>query len=156
MKKILITLSLAIVLALSGCQSQGKNNKAKEELNQEDLMPITVKDIPYKIDILESDNIGNVYMDAVYTNNSLYPITKLYMEVLLLDKNEKTYLIAYDKVMPGETSPKFKSRGPLTQNKEDYEILKIEITAKKSDNQEMIIKYDNKLDQYEDVIYSES
>lgn len=41
------------------------------------------------------------------------------MDILLKDKNEKTYLSNYDTVLPGETSPNFKCFGPDTGNIDD-------------------------------------
>ncbi|NLJ98257.1 MAG: hypothetical protein GX320_03190, partial [Tissierellia bacterium] len=63
------------------------------------------------------------------------------------DQNDTTYLSTYDTVMPGETSPKFESFGPETQDPDDYEILTLEITARTEDGNDLYIEYDFKLNE---------
>lgn len=108
---------------------------------------ITVDQVPYEIEIREPDSIGNVYMDATYTNNTDYPITGMEMKVLLKDKNEVVYLSNYDTVMPGETSPTFDTFGPSTQNPDDCEVLNINISAD-VDGKTLLVEYDTKLKKY--------
>src|SRR5699024_9430963 len=93
------------------------------------------------------DSIGNVYMEATYTNNSDYTITGYDMTVLLKDKNETTYLMNYDTVLPGETSPKFESFGPDTQDENDYEILELSVTSRTEEGNTLYIDYDFKLEE---------
>lgn len=125
---------------------------AEEEIEQEEQekteeLPIKFEEIKPEIKILEPDSIGNLYMEATYTNNSDYPIVGYDMTVLLKDSNEKTYLTNYDTVMPGETSPKFESFGPKTQDPNDYEILKLEVTAKTETGNKLYIEYDFNLNE---------
>lgn len=123
--------------------------EAEEEQSEEpaEEVPIHPDEIKPEITILEPDSIGNVYMEATYTNNSKYPITAYQLTVLLKDKNEKTYLSNYDTVMPGETSPKFESFGPQTQDPNDYEILTLEVTARTEEGNDLYIEYDFKLEE---------
>ncbi|NLZ93195.1 MAG: DUF4878 domain-containing protein [Firmicutes bacterium] len=109
--------------------------------------PIHPDEIPYKIDILEPDSIGSVYMEATFTNNSKYPITGYDMTILLKDKNETSYLMTYDTVMPGETSPKFDGFGPETRKPDDYEVIKLEVSARTEDKKTLFIEYDFKLNE---------
>lgn len=161
-KKIILTFALATTIALAGCsggspeedkgteQTQGNQKVEKEEDSKKDELPIKLKEIPYEIvEMKEPDSIGNVYMVAEYTNNTEYPITGFNMTVNLKDSNEKTYLMTYDTVMPGETSSRFEAGGPATGSHDDYEVVKIEITAQKSDDTEIMIEYDLKLDKYQ-------
>lgn len=110
---------------------------------------ITVDQVPYKINILEPNSIGTVWMQATYTNNTKYPMTGFSMTVLLKDKNEKAYLSNYDTVMPGETSSLFDTFGPQTMNIRDLEILKIEIRAQNTNGKTLTVDYDTKLKKYE-------
>ena len=125
---------------------------AEEEIEQEEQkkteeLPIKFEEIKPEIKILEPDSTGNVYMEATYTNNSDYPIVGYDMTVLLKDSNEKTYLTNYDTVMPGEISPKFESFGPKTQDPNDYEILKLEVTAKTETGNKLYIEHDFNLNE---------
>ncbi len=119
----------------------------EQQVNDEDEAPIRFEKIKPVIKILEPDSIGTVYMEATYINNSPYPITGYDLKVLLKDKNEITYLSTYDTVMPGETSPKFDSFGPQTQNTTDYEILGLSVYARKDNGKTLAIDYDFKLNE---------
>lgn len=164
MKKIILILVLIISITLVGCksgkiedvpetiakekvsnESGGNEDVSAEETTEE--IPIHPDDIMMDITILEPDSIGNVYMEATFTNNSKYPITSYSAKVLLKDINDTTYLSTYDTVMPGETSPKFESFGPETQDPDDYEILGLEITARTEDGNSLYIDYDFKLEE---------
>lgn len=164
MKKLLVVLLTLIALFVTACSSNtaninaidsedittNDNNIESEQEEQEEPeeekeeVPINLEDIKPEITILEPDSIGTVYMEATYTNNSDYPIVGYSLEVLLKDKNEKAYLVNYDTVLPGETSPKFEGFGPETRKPEDYEILKLEVTAKTEEGK-LYIEYDMKL-----------
>ncbi len=156
MKKSILILILIISMSLIGCSS-GKieetpetiaEEKANDEVETKDEeIPINPEDIMPEITILEPDSIGTVYMEATYTNNSKYPITGYSADILLKDQNDTTYLSTYDTVMPGETSPKFESFGPETQDPDDYEILTLEITARTEDGNDLYIEYDFKLNE---------
>ena len=95
--------------------------------------------------ILEPDSIGTVYMEATYTNNSKYPITSYTAKVLLKDTNDTTYLSSFDTVMPGETSPKFETFGPDSQDPNDVEVLTLEVIARTEEGNNLYIDYDFKL-----------
>lgn len=125
--------------------AEGEQLTEKENEEQSQEVPIHPDDIVPTITILEPDSIGNVYMEATYTNNSKYTITGYNMTVLLKDKNEKTYLSNYDTILQGETSPKFSTFGPNTQNHDDYEILTLEVIARTEEGNNLYIDYDFKL-----------
>lgn len=114
--------------------------------------PITIDQVPVDIAILDPNSIGTVYMNAEYTNNTKYPITSISMKVLLKDTNKTTYLSNHDTVLPGETSPTFRSFGPSTLREEDYEILTIDVRARNTNGKTLLMEYDTKLKEYE---YSE-
>lgn len=120
---------------------------ALPELINENQIPIPFEDIKPDIIILEPDSIGNVYLKAAYTNNSSYPVTGYNLEILLKDKNETTYLMTYDTVLPGETSPYFEGFGPQTQDPNDYEIIGADVYAKLDGGKTLSIEYDFKLDE---------
>lgn len=122
-----------------------KKEEQEEQAKETEELPIHPDEIKPTITILEPDSIGTVYMEATYTNNSKYPIIAYDMTVLLKDTNRKTYLTCYDTVLPGETSPKFESFGPSTRDPNDYEILKLEVTAIAEDGENLYIEYDFKL-----------
>lgn len=109
---------------------------------------ITVDQVPCDIKILEPNSIGTVYMEATYKNNTKLPILSYQATVLLKDKNEKTYLTNFDTVMPGETSPKFDTFGPITQDKNDIEILETEISLDLGNGKYLLVEYNHKLDRY--------
>lgn len=117
------------------------DKKAKKE-------EITLDQIPYEIVILEPNSIGMVYMEATYKNNTKLPILSYDATVLLKDKNEKTYLTTFDTVMPGETSPKFETFGPETQDKKDIEILETEVRLDLGNGKYLLVHYDHKLNRY--------
>ncbi len=109
---------------------------------------ITVDQVPCDINILEPNSIGTVYMEATYKNNTNLPILSYQATVLLKDKNEKTYLSNFDTVMPGETSPKFDTFGPVTQDKKDIEILETAIRLDLGNGKYLLVEYNHKLDRY--------
>lgn len=110
-----------------------------------DQIPIHPDDIMMDIIILEPNSIGTVYMEATYTNNSKYPITSYTAKVLLKDTNDTTYLSSFDTVMPGETSPKFETFGPDSQDPNDVEVLTLEVIARTEEGNNLYIDYDFKL-----------
>jgi len=166
MKKTVLILALILSLSilLVGCdsskikESPGTVANTEEDTSNEletnddtvvdknkEEVPIHPDDIAPEITILEPNSIGTVYMEATYTNNSKYPITSYTAKVLLKDKNDITYLGTHDTVMPGDTSPKFETFGPETQSPDDYEILKLDITARTEEGNNLYIEYDFKL-----------
>ena len=109
---------------------------------------VIINQVPLNIKILEPDSIGTVYMEATYKNNTGLPILSYRATVLLKDINEKTYLLSYDTVLPDETSPKFSTFGPSTQNKGDIEILETEIRLDLGNGKYLVVEYDHKLKRY--------
>lgn len=151
-----------MTMVLVGCSSgkieEGPETVADELAHEEaeeaeevvveddgDQIPIHPDDIMMDITILEPDSIGTVYMEATYTNNSKYPITSYTAKVLLKDTNDTTYLSSFDTVMPGETSPKFETFGPDSQDPNDVEVLTLEVIARTEEGNNLYIDYDFKL-----------
>lgn len=163
MKKKLLSILLcgAMTISLVACGSTSYGDKKEEATNienqtkeevkneEKDQPPVTIDQLPLDIIVKEPDSIGTVYLNATFTNNSDKNITGYNATILLKDKNEKTYLSAYDTVLPGETSPVFESFGPDTTNKDDIEILKYEINIDNGDGTTTYLQYDAKLDKYQ-------
>ena len=110
-------------------------------------LPIQPEEIPYTINFLEPNSIGNIYMEATYKNNSDYPITRYTLKILLKDVNKTTFLSSYDSVLLGETSPIFSTILSMMQISNDYEVLALEVTARPSKEKTLYIEYDFKLDE---------
>jgi hypothetical protein len=51
----------------------------------------------------------------------------------------------FDTVMPGETSPKFETFGPDSQDPNDVEVLTLEVIARTEEGNNLYIDYDFKL-----------
>jgi hypothetical protein len=149
-KAVLVVLLFTAVLAITAC---GGNSLIVDEqdpvVKNGNMPPISIEDVPLSILIDPPDVIGNIYMNATYTNNSNYPITGYDVVVLLKDENEKAYLASYDTVLPGETSPIFNTFGPMSQNVADIEILAYTIIFRDENNETIYIEYDTKLDEYQ-------
>lgn len=121
------------------------NAPEPEKIEEEPEVPIYIDDLPLIISFLEPNSLGTVYLEATYKNNTEYPIVSYSMDILLKDKNEKTYLSNYDTVLPGETSPNFDSFGPDSGNIDDIEKLTLSVTALTEGNKKLYIDYDLKL-----------
>jgi hypothetical protein len=163
MKKLVLLTFMVLALVLSGCSAAEVDEpvdvaeaediseeipEEPEELEEEEEeIPIHPDQIPWDINILEPNSIGSVYMEATFTNNTDYPITRYHMKVHLKDKNDTTYLTSHDTVMPGETSPIFDSFGPETMDPNDYEVLTLAVRAILDNGDELDIEYDFKLGQ---------
>ncbi len=131
--------------------------KARDDENP--IVPekaITINQIPFEINILEPDRSGTVYMKSTYANNTQYPITNLFMEVLLKDVNETVFLISNDTILPGQSSPIFEGFGPSTMKKEDYEILSINVVAENPNGKTIYMEYDTRLKKYDYEEYESS
>lgn len=125
-------------------ETEDKSDAGKKQLNEPPIYP---DELDLNITILEPNSIGTVYMEATFTNNTEYPITSYSATVLLKDKNEKTYLSTHDTVLPGETSPIFKTFGPDTGKEEDYEILTLDVRARLDNGKTLSIEFNYKLDE---------
>lgn len=161
MKRLLVL--LLVILLLVGCSTQSapapapeqpkavsqapEPKEAEEDLSNE--LIIYPDEIPYDITILPPDSIGTVYLEATYTNNTDYPILGYDMQVHLKDSNDITYLMNYDTVMPGETSPTFESFGPESLDYNDFEVIKLSIKVRLPNGNDMYIDYDFKLQEAE-------
>lgn len=110
--------------------------------------PVTIEELPVTINIEEPDSIGTVWMNAAYKNNSKKKIVAYRITILLKENNSKVYLDNYDTVLPGETSPSFQTFGPKSQNKNDMEFLKYDITVLNEDGTKTYLTYDTKLKTY--------
>lgn len=150
-KKVSILLSLLLVFVMVGCTSNsnkdGGNDKPTTEKAKE-VPPVTIEELPLDVTVLAPDSAGYVYMDATYTNNSKYAIKSFNINVLLKDKNEKTYLGTYGTVLSGEKSPTFQSIGPDTGKIDDAEYLEYGITVIDENGKEIDVTYDAKLKTY--------
>lgn len=135
-------------VALGGTEDVNNETTLFDKTSDEKNPIVTIDKLPYDITIQKPDGTGKVHLECTYTNNSSYPIKSFELALGLKDKNEKVYLSSSDTVMPGETSLKFNSYGPQTENKDDIEILSYQFIVVKNDGKEMLIKYDAKLDKY--------
>ena len=63
--------------------------------------------------------------------------------------SEKSYLTFTNTIMPGEKSAKAETFGPKSGNIDDIEILEYEFTLVGEDGEDIFLKYDTKLKQYE-------
>lgn len=125
------------------------DNAVVDKESKENTPPLTIDQLPLNMTIKEPDSIGNVYLDATFTNNSDKNITGYTATILLKDSNEKAYLSSVDTVLSGETSPTFECFGPKTLNKEDIQILNYEINVDNGDGTTTYLKYDSKLNKYQ-------
>jgi flagellar basal body-associated protein FliL len=158
MKKKIISIILISILSVTliGCAvskpvSTNTNENAKQEEIKKDEKkepPLKIEQLPLDIKMREPDSIGNIYMDATYTNNTDKNIVGYTVTVLLKDSNKTTYLSDHDTILPSETSPKFNSAGPKSKSMDDVQILKYEINIANNDGTKTNIEYDNKLKQY--------
>jgi flagellar biosynthesis/type III secretory pathway M-ring protein FliF/YscJ len=135
-------------------KSQVDFKKKQEELavkqvEENKQPPVKIEQLPLNIKITNPNSIGAVYIKATYTNNSDKNIVGYKVTVLLKDSNEKTYLVNYDTILPGETSPNFDSFGPKSLKMDDVQFLEYEITIANKDGSKTYLQYDNKLKQYE-------
>ncbi len=154
-RSLLVLLSVLLLLLVTSCGETPQDQDTEANINQDEVEkgnnekepPINPDDIKVDITILEPNSIGTVYMEATYTNNTDYPITSYLLNVLLKDKNEKVYLTNSDTVMPGETSPKFDTFGPETLDLNDIEPLKLEVTARTEDGNNLYMEYNFKLNE---------
>lgn len=121
---------------------------AVSPIAEEKQPPVRVEQLPVSITVRQPDSLGNVYMDATYTNLSTATVVSFQAVVLLKNVNEKAYLSCYDTVLPGQTSPKFDTYGPKTLLSSDIEFLKYTINVLNSDGSKTRIEYDNKLRRY--------
>lgn len=125
------------------------DNTVVDKEPNENTPPLTIDQLPLNITIKEPDSIGNVYLNATFTNNSDKNITGYIATILLKDSNEKSYLSMYDTVLSGETSPAFKCFGPKTFNKDDIQILNYQINIDNGDGTTTYLEYDTKLNKYQ-------
>lgn len=124
------------------------SSSATSSVNEE-KPPIEMKDVYFDITILPPDIIETIWMEATYKNNSKYPITYLDATVLLKDTNEKVYLTSIDTVLPGETSPVFKTFGPKSLNSNDIDFLTCTFKIRNDSGDETYVSWDLKLGTYE-------
>lgn len=161
-KKILTILIISLFAITSiGCGASkpaintGNKDNKQEDIKKEETKkdekkepPLKIEQLPINIKMREPDSIGNIYMDATYTNNTDKNIVGYSVTILLKDSNTTTYLSTHNTVLPGETSPKFNSSGPKTKSLDDIQILKYEITIANEGGSKTTLEYDNKLKQY--------
>ncbi len=110
--------------------------------------PVLISDIVLNYEILPPDSIGSVYVNAKYTNNSKYAITKVNYKIWLKDIDKTVYLSSVDTVTPGETSPKFDTFGPKSLKSNDMEFLKCSFSVIDENGKKSYIDYDYKLKKY--------
>lgn len=155
MKKISM---LLLLLLLTGCTPRPGSTPPLQvaapvieepQQDPEEELPIYLEELPIVLTILEPNSGGNVFVEAEYINKTEYPITSYTMVILSKDTNEKGYLVSFDTVLPGETSPKFKGAGPKTEKMEDLEKLTLSVIAMTEDEKELYIDYDLKLEMAE-------
>lgn len=109
------------------------------------LPPAAVPPLQVEIELLERNSLfGRYEIVATYINNSGYPVKNVRVTVFLKDRNETTILISCDTVLPGETSPKFKSFKHDIGGQENIEITKLVMEVEK-EGETAWIEYDAKL-----------
>lgn len=163
-RKIILTSALISTLVLMGCSGESSDqenineqthkNTQQQESNQDngnqEEISIKIEDLSFEIlEIKEPDSAGEVYMINQFTNNSEYPVTAIFKKAMFKDNEETAYIDNVDTVMPGETSTKFETNGPKSQDEEDIEPLSIDIRSQKEDGTDISIYYDYKLKTYE-------
>ena len=110
--------------------------------------PVSVDELVYNIRINPPDSIGTVYMEATVKNNSKYALGSYQIAFLNKETNERGYLSMYGTLLPGETSPKFDTFGPKSQNINDIQILGINYSLVDSNGKKTYVDYDAKLKTY--------
>lgn len=78
--------------------------------------------------VLPPDSIGTLYVEARYVNTTPYAITAYSLKFLDRSTGDIHYLSAYDTVLSGENSPKFKTFAPKSGNKSDMKLQELELT----------------------------
>lgn len=158
MKRKNITVVIASILSLfilTGCGSASNSSTENVDINESqkqepitETPPMAIDDVALDITIREHDGIGQRYMDGVLTNNSDKLIKSCTVKILLKDKNEETYLMFLDTIMPKEKSVKSETFAPDTGNKEDIEILNYEFVLYNEGGEDIYLEYDPKLKEY--------
>ncbi|MDR0459413.1 MAG: hypothetical protein LBG68_02970 [Coriobacteriales bacterium] len=90
---------------------------------------LDVNDFSIATDYHSSNNDWDRYLNMTYANNSDYPITRLNLFVRDRSSNSPTYFSCSDTVMPGETSPAFRSYNSPAQSIDDLEFLELELVV---------------------------
>ncbi len=131
-----------------GDDSSDRSNTTDSMMSEIVEPPVKVGDIPFDLKVLPPNSIDTIWLETTFVNNSDKPITYLSVKILLKDTNKTTYLSCTDTVMPGETSPIFKTFGPESQNKNDIEFLTCTIKTHDDNGEEIYVEYDYKLKKY--------
>lgn len=181
-KYIILVTSLAMMLTFTACgkkqtatnqpkqtesvntqktnEKENKNN-SNASVNQgetknpekEEKPIVTVEELPYTLEIQKPDSAGTIYGLMTYTNNSKHPITGIEFTFHLKKKNDTTFYITYNTVLPGETSPTFEAFAEA--NKDDMELTKVSIETKDDNGKKVYIDYDVKLNEYEVTVMND-
>ena len=154
-KRTLLVIGVSM-LALAGCGADNeavKNVEPKQNVSvveettdNKNNPEVTIDQLPYEMEILPPDSIGEIYGKMTFTNNSKYPVKYFEVSINMLDKNEKSYFISPDTVMPGETSPNFEAFS--SADSVNNELLTITYTYVDDNDQEVYVEYNAKLDKY--------
>ncbi len=129
-----------IFIIVLGVLINNKNSNSLEAFNEIATITVRVNEIPVEFNASKDNKL----LEAKYTNNSIYDISNLVLEVKLKDTDEKTELKCNEVVKIGEQSGVFTGKVPKSGKVEDVEILKYKISLSKG----IYMEYDVKLNQY--------
>lgn len=118
-------------------------SKEKYEVKSFEDLPdftpeVTYDQLPYQIDAVIAEEDSPQSWPTVFTNNSDQIIVEYRIGMLLKDVNEIHYYYTGYTVFPGETSPSFWGRAPLTGSLEDMEPVTLMYIWKDEDGEQSV------------------
>lgn len=160
MKKrtIAIMCSLVLSVGLIGCggnkNAQDTNNKEASSATEQKEVdknkpPINMDDVKLDITTGQTDSKGKHYIDVTLTNNTKLSIKYCNITIFNKDTGEETYLTFAKTIKPGETSEKASTFAPKSGKLDDVEILRYNMTLEGENGEEISLKYDTRLKQYQ-------
>lgn len=151
----LIIVSTIIITTLMGCgkEESNSNNSGKLAAEQptsvakekEKTTPIKIEEIELVDFVLSQDEYGDEYiLQTKFKNNSSVTITSLSYTYEMA--GEKVYLTSSDTLLPGDVST-IEETYVADGNVENLNLLQVDIDVA-SDNEDIYITYNKKLDRY--------
>lgn len=127
------------------------SRESKDQKNKEDKsnsIKVTIKDIELiGFKVRKTDASGDTYMEAKFKNNSNQNILSIEYEYEV--NGERLYLLTYNKLNAGATSELVEAPSKKTFNISDAKFLGANIVVENKGKENTYIKYDAKLDTYE-------